>query len=68
MPTASTTTAGIIKIGTGSTNAASGDHDHDSVYVNVSGDTMTGKLTVGTTSQSAAPTASITIHDTRNYT
>lgn len=44
MPTASTTTAGIIKIGTGSTNAASGDHDHDGDYVNVSGDTMTGVL------------------------
>lgn len=29
---------------------------------------MSGKLTIGTTSQSAAPTASITIHDTRNYT
>ena len=35
--------------------------------VNKSGDTITGKLTIGTTSQSAAPTGSITIHDTRNY-
>lgn len=46
LPTASTTTAGIIKIGTGSTNAASGDHDHDGDYVNVSGDTMTGALII----------------------
>ncbi len=68
VPTASTSAAGIIQIGTGSGNAAAGNHNHDSAYVNVSGDTMTGKLTVGTTSQSAAPTASITIHDTRNYT
>lgn len=29
---------------------------------------MSGSLTVGTTSQSAAPTGSITVHDTRNYT
>ena len=46
MPTASTTTAGIIKIGTGSTNAASGDHDHDGDYVNVTGDTMTDALII----------------------
>ena len=68
IPDASTSAKGVIQIGTGAGNAAAGNHNHDSVYVNVSGDTMTGKLTVGTTSQSAAPTASITVHDTRNYT
>lgn len=46
LPTASTSTAGIIKIGTTANDAAAGNHNHNSAYVNVSGDTMTGNLTV----------------------
>ena len=45
---------------------ANSSHTHS--YLPLSGGTLTGKLTVGTTSQSAAPTASITVHDTRSYT
>jgi hypothetical protein len=44
LPEASTSTAGIIKIGTSKDDAAAGNHNHDSTYVNVSGDTMTGDL------------------------
>lgn len=36
----------ILSIGTGSGNAAAGNHNHDNVYVNVSGDTMTGTLQI----------------------
>ena len=32
LPTASTSTAGIIQIGTGATNAAAGNHNHSGVY------------------------------------
>lgn len=35
-----------LAIGTTSTTAAAGNHNHDSTYVNVSGDTMTGALTM----------------------
>lgn len=48
VPSASTSAAGIIQIGTGATNAAAGNHNHDSTYVAVAGDTMTGALLVGT--------------------
>ena len=33
LPTASTTTAGIIQIGSGSSDAAAGNHNHNSTYV-----------------------------------
>lgn len=46
LPTASTSVAGIVKLGTAAGTAAQGNHNHDSTYVNVSGDTMTGSLTL----------------------
>lgn len=55
----------ILTIGTGASNAAAGNHTHS--YLPLSGGTLTGDLTVGTTSQSAAPTGSIHVHDVRSY-
>ena len=40
LPTASTSVAGIVKLGTAAGTAAQGNHNHDSTYVNVNGDTM----------------------------
>ena len=37
-------------------------------YLPLTGGTLSGNLTVGTTSQSAAPTGAIHVHDIRNYT
>ena len=37
-------------------------------YLPLTGGTLSGDLTVGTTSQSAAPTGAIHVHDIRNYT
>lgn len=54
MPTASTTTAGIIQIGTDASSAAAGNHNHDSTYLKLSGGTLTGALTL-----SGAPTANL---------
>ena len=39
----------------------------DNTKLPLAGGTLTGNLTVGTTSQAAAPTASIFVHDLRNY-
>lgn len=44
---------------------AAASHSHP--YLSTAGGTLTGNLTVGTTSQSAAPTAGIFVHDTRSY-
>lgn len=44
LPSASTSTAGIIKIGTTANDAAAGNHTHDTVYVKKAGDAMTGRL------------------------
>ena len=44
----------ILALGTTATTAAKGNHNHDSTYVNVSGDTMTGALTL-----SGAPTENL---------
>ena len=54
IPNASTSTAGIVQLGTGATNAAAGNHDHDSTYLKLAGGTMTGTLTLA-----ADPTASM---------
>ena len=43
LPTASTTSAGIIQIGTGALNAAAGDHTHD--YLPLIGGTVSGQIT-----------------------
>jgi len=38
-----------VNFGTGTNQATRGDHTHDAVYVNATGDTMTGSLTVNHT-------------------
>ena len=43
LPVASTDTAGIIQIGTGATNAAAGNHNHNSVYLTAVGYDTTNK-------------------------
>ena len=55
LPTASTSVAGIVKFGTAAGTAAQGNHNHDSTYVNVSGDTMTGDLTFKKASTADSP-------------
>ena len=52
--TATGTHTHTIPVGTGASDVAAGNHNHDSTYVNVSGDTMTGALTL-----SGAPTANL---------
>ncbi len=44
LPVGSTSTAGILSLGSGETNAAKGNHNHDSTYLKLSGGTLTGVL------------------------
>ena len=56
---------------TGNAATATGDkngNDITTTYLPLTGGTLSGKLTVGTTSQNAAPTGAIHVHDIRNYT
>ena len=56
---------------TGNAATATGDkngNDITTTYLPLTGGTLSGKLTVGTSSQNAAPTGAIHVHDIRNYT
>ena len=54
---ASSKTITVPALGTTATTAAAGNHNHDSAYVNVGGDTMTGQLILSKTTDAAGTAA-----------